>query len=76
VDLQEASPHLVFYDEDYTIERDKAAARARRDDRLYLALLPLYPLLGLLWSGFKSRVLDPLGLEPGSITKASIVLAI
>jgi hypothetical protein len=73
-DLHETSPHAVLYDEAYTVERDGAAARGRRHQRLYLALLPLYPLLGLLWSGFKSRVLGPLGLEPGSITKASMVL--
>jgi uncharacterized RDD family membrane protein YckC len=73
-DLHDASPHAVVYDEAYAIERDKAAAKGRRHEWLYLALLPLYPFLGLLWSGFKSRALGPLGFEPTSITKASIVL--
>ena len=73
-DLHEASPHAVVYDEAYVLERDEGAARTRRYQRVYLALLPFYPFLGLLWSGFKDRVLSPLGLEPGSITKTSIVL--
>ena len=73
-DLHEASPRGIFYDEAYVMERDAAAASNRRHRRLYLALLPLYPLLGLFWSGFKQRVLGRLGFEPGSITKASIVL--
>src|SRR6266478_6201505 len=73
-DLHEASPCTVVYDAAYAVERDKAAAKARRLHRIYLALIPLYPFLGLLWSGFKSRVLSPVGFEPGSITKISIRL--
>ena len=73
-DMREASPCTVVYDAAYVIERDKAAAKGRRHQRHYLILVPLYPLLGLLWSGFKNRVLGPLGFEPGSITKISILL--
>ncbi len=72
--LHEASPRSVVYDEAYVAQRDEAAAAARRHQRLYVALLPLYPFLGLLWSGFKNRILGPLGFEPGSITQASVVL--
>ncbi len=70
--LTPEAPNAVVYNEGYALERDKAAAKARR--RFYVALLPFYPFWGLLWSRFKNRVLGPLGLEPGSITKASIVL--
>src|SRR5207245_5020271 len=73
-DLHEASPNAVVYDAAYAIERDKAAAKARRLQRLYLALIPLYPFLGLFWSGFKNRVLGPVGFESGSVTKISILL--
>ena len=37
-------------------------------------LIPLYPFLGLFWSGFKNRVLGPVGFESGSVTKISILL--
>lgn len=73
-DLHEASPRSVVYNEAYVIERNRAAAIARRHEGLYAVLLPLYPLLGLLWSGFKHRVLVPLGFEPRAITQASIAL--
>jgi hypothetical protein len=73
-DVHEASTKWVVYDETYVGERDKAAAKARRKERLYAVLLPVYPLLGLFWSGFKHRVLVPLGFEPRSITQASIAL--
>jgi hypothetical protein len=73
-DVHEASTKWVVYDEAYVAERDKAAAKARRKERLYAILLPVYPLLGLFWSGFKNRVLGTLGFEPRSITQASIAL--
>jgi hypothetical protein len=73
-DFHGASTREVVYDEDYVLKRDEAASDDRRNHRLYLALLPLYPLLGLLWSGFKGRVLCPLGFEPASITNASVFL--
>jgi hypothetical protein len=39
-------------------------------------LLPLYPLLGFCWSGFKERVLWPIGFLPPSITAASTMLTV
>jgi hypothetical protein len=72
--LQEASVREVVYDEAYVIERDKAAARSRRRDRLHFILLPFYPFLGLFWSGFKNRTLGRLGFVPISITRASIAV--
>ena len=73
-DLHESSTRQVIYDEAYVIERDKMATTRRGHERLHMLLLPVYPLLGLCWSGFKNRVLGRLGFEPGSITKASIFL--
>ena len=73
-DLHEASHRAVVYDEFYVTERDAAAGTSRRHGRLYVALLPFYPLLGLFWSGFKQRVLGQVGFEPGSITRVSIAL--
>ena len=73
-DLHESSAQSVFYDEAYVGERDGQATHQRRGDRFHLALLPLYPFLGLLWSGFKCRTLGPMGFEPISITKASVAL--
>lgn len=70
----EASTRQVIYDEAYVLERDRMAAKGRGYERLHVILLPLYPLLGLCWSGFKNRVLASIGFEPGSITKASIAL--
>ncbi len=73
-EVHEAPAKWVVYDEAYVAQRDRAAAAARRKEALYAMLLPVYPLLGLFWSGFKHRVLGPLGFEPRSITQASIVL--
>jgi hypothetical protein len=73
-ELRDQSTHAVFYDEDYVTERDEAAKRRRRFDRIHFLLLPFYPLLGLCWSGFKNRVLQPVGFEPRSITWASVVM--
>lgn len=73
-DLHEASTVSVVYDEAYVLERDQAAMTGRRQDHVYLALVLFYPFLGLLWSGFKERVLTRVGFEPSSITKASIAL--
>jgi len=73
-DLQDASARHIIYDEAYVLARDDLAARRRGHERLYLALLPLYPLLGFCWSRFKNRVLARLGFEPRSITTASVAL--
>lgn len=73
-EVHETSTKWLVYDEAYVAERNRAAAKARRNERLYASLLPVYPLLGLFWSGFKHRVLGPLGFEPRSITQASIAL--
>ncbi len=70
--LQESSTRQLIYDEAYVAERDRLALIRRRHERLFLVLLPIYPLLGLCWSRYKNQVLGRWGFEPGSITKASI----
>lgn len=72
--VQGPSPAPVTYDEAYVCERDAAARFSKRTNLLWVILCPLYPMLGLLWSGFKNRHLIPLGFEPGSITHASVVM--
>ncbi len=73
-ELRDASTEEIHYTKHYIAERDCAAARQRRGDAINFLLLPLYPLLGLFWSGFKRRVLHQAGFEPSSITKASVVM--
>lgn len=72
--LHEASARGVIYDKDYVAERDRQARTNSRNSWLYLLLLPFYPVLGLFWSGFKRRMLEPIGFEQRSITNASIIL--
>jgi hypothetical protein len=74
IDLKDQSTRSVFYDLEYVTDRDEAAKRRRRFDTTHFLLLPFYPLLGLCWSSFKNRVLQPVGFEPRSITWASVVL--
>lgn len=73
-ELHEESPRVILYNEAYVADRDSAAADGRRREWANRLLLPLYPFLGLFWSGFKNHILGPRGFEPGSITKASIAL--
>lgn len=73
-DLHESSSQAVVYDAAYVANRDRTTATERKNDWSYLLLVPFYPFLGLCWSGFKTRMLSPMGFEPGSITKASVAL--
>jgi hypothetical protein len=73
-DDPETSAQAVFYDEAYVEARNRHARGDRRGHLIHLALLPLYPVLGLCWSGFKEKTLGPVGFEPSSITIASVAL--
>ena len=73
-ELGSVSSLAIHYDEDYVAEREYEFARFRKQDHLHSALFALYPLLGFCWSGFKERVLGPIGFEPAEITEASIML--
>lgn len=64
----------IVYDEDYVAERDQHVRAVRRQDHLHSALFAIYPFLGFCWSGFKERVLGPIGFEPVDITEASIMI--
>ena len=65
----------INYDEDYVEERDRKGSMARGMEHLHSILTPLYPLLGFTWTGFKERVLSPIGFDARSITEASMLLA-
>ena len=69
-----ASTLFIVYDESYVQERDAAWKTERRREFLRLALLPVYPLVGLFWSPLKRRVGLAVGFEPASLTKASVAL--
>jgi len=73
-DVHEESNRAVFYDADYVALRDATAREQRQHDLKHQMLLPFYPFLGLLWSGFKNRVLWRWGFEARSITSASVAL--
>lgn len=68
------SPLKIFYDEEYVAERDRDSRRSRQHDHLHSVLFSFYPFLGFFWSGFKERVLGPIGFEAVDITEASIMI--
>lgn len=72
-DLHEASTVSYIYDAEFVAARDAQFHGERRRGALGYALMPLYPLLGLLWSGVKERWLWPLGFVPVYITSASVM---
>jgi hypothetical protein len=74
--LGQESTCPIQYDEDYVAERDRHSRHSRRQGHLHSALFGVYPFLGYGWSGFKERVLGPIGFDPASITEASVMLAI
>jgi hypothetical protein len=72
--LHDESKLYFTYDEAFVAERDRDHQTDRRESFLHYALMPLYPVLGLCWSGFKERVLGRYGFKASSITKASLVI--
>jgi len=59
------------YDAETVQEREANQRTDRMDETIRAALLPLYPFLGLLWSGTQNR-LTRFGFIPHSITGISI----
>jgi hypothetical protein len=59
------------YDDNAVAERDAAARSEKLHELVGLCLLPLYPFLGLLWSGAQ-QWLNRFGVVPRSITGISI----
>jgi len=66
-----AAQYSFTYDEQFVRDRDAALGAQDRFDKLGKALMPLYPLLGFLWSGTKKKLI-PCGFIPRSITGVSI----
>src|SRR6266481_2076597 len=71
---QSAGTKLFYtYDAETVAEREANHRLGNRDEVVRLGLLPLYPLLGLLWSGTQQR-LTRFGFVPRTITSASIFI--
>ncbi len=73
-DLHESSHIDFIYDADFVAARDRGMRRDQTHTLIWYAMLPVYPLLGLFWSGIKERLLWPIGFVPTSITSASVML--
>src|SRR5256885_3762931 len=75
-DLHEESNLAITYDEDYVAQRDRLIQADRGNDLVRLLLLPFFPLLGFLWARFKDRKLERFGLNPVTMTQASLLLSV
>jgi hypothetical protein len=75
VDLFEESKLAIQYDEAYVTRRDAVEKAEEINELGRVFLLPLYPLLGFLWSRFKDQKLERFGFNPVSLTGASLYLA-
>ncbi len=71
---QAAANQFHTYDAEAVAERDAARRGGQRDELVRAMLMPLYPILGLLWSGMQKR-LTRFGFIPRSITGVSIFTA-
>ena len=67
----DAAAFSFTYDEEYVRERDAEHERETRADRIGLAIIWLYPVLGFLWADTKKKLV-PYGFIPRSITSVSI----
>ncbi len=65
------APHFHTYDAEAVRERDAHLRSAQVDDLGRAFLMPLYPLLGLLWSGMQKRLIR-FGYVPHVITGFSV----
>lgn len=73
-DLHEESKLEISYDAEYVAQRDRLIQADKRNDLGRALLLPFFPFLGFLWSRFKDRELERFGLNPLSMTQASVLL--
>ena len=73
-DLHEESTLDITYDEQYVAQRDRLIQTDKRNDLGRALLLPFFPFLGFLWSRFKDHKLERFGLNPLSMTMASVLL--
>lgn len=73
-DLHEESKLDITYDEQYVAWRDRLIQTDKWNDLGRALLLPFFPFLGFLWSRFKDHKLERFGLNPLSMTLASVLL--
>jgi hypothetical protein len=73
-DLHEESKLGISYDAEYVAQRDRLVQADKGNDLGRALLLPFFPFLGFLWSHFKDRTLERFGLNPLSMTRASVLL--
>jgi len=67
----ESAPFFHTYDAQAVAERDSTRRSGQQEELVRLALMPLYPFLGFLWSGAQRKLIR-FGFAPRSITGASI----
>jgi len=66
------NPKLILsYGEDSVAERDSSRRGEALNEVVWVCLLPLYPFLGMLWSGLQQRLVR-FGYVPRTITGLSI----
>jgi hypothetical protein len=70
-DLTTCAKGFHSYDAETVAARDRQHKGGQRDDLVRALLLPLYPILGFLWSGSQKR-LARFGFAPHSISGVSI----
>ena len=69
---QSAGTKLFYtYDAETVADREANHKSGNRDEIVRMGLLPIYPILGLLWSGTQQK-LTRFGFVPRAITSASI----
>ena len=67
----DTAKHFLVYDAEAVTQREAAHSGQVRDGLAYAFLLPLFPFLGLLWSGVQQRLVQ-FGLVPRTLTSFSI----
>ncbi len=66
----------ISYDQEYVLEREKYRRLSRIYGGIAIALIPLIPVLGFLWSRTKLRLNDRFGFHPLSVTNLSIIIEV
>lgn len=72
-EMLEMPSYEIDYDEDYVRAREAEFKDGATMDAVHWSLMPVYPLLGFLWSGVKDWLQD-YGFNPRSVTSASVML--
>jgi hypothetical protein len=72
-DMLEMPPYEIDYGEEYVRAREAEFKDGATADSVHWSLMPLYPLLGFLWSGLKEKLVG-FGFNPRSLTSMSVML--